>query len=707
VSETPSDPALDALVRNVPLPSNLADRVKAALVPTDEQLDASLKAVELPGQILDRLKEIPQDVALDEALADVPHPLMLAGALRKTSAAEHLRRGGRRLARWAAAACWFVALYASLVGCIALIIGGVYPRPVADEFELMAIYDGPLSVEGELAASALIQQRAPGSDQQIAGTAANTPQPVPVSLADIDLHHRPGPVAEWNSLVSAGLRPMDDVVLLRFGVLGSPNYTDDHLPDLAAPIPLRSSGLTPPMVRAFNRPFFVKHGIYPPVAPTVQELARLQVPLVAESDLLTRLERAAADKRTVGPSELAVEEFVAALDYHYVPAPHGRLAIRTAAGPAIFAPQGAGLLQIGVQAGGLATREQASTHLVLAIDLSHSMGRGGRLEMVRHGINKLLDQLTPADRLSLVIFNEQVIHHVELASRDDAPAIRRLLAELSPRGGTNLAAGLQQAASLAMLEAAGSSAQRLVLITDSTGDMPAATLDQVRQMLVVAREAGVQLDVLDVSDRTQVDSALADLATNMGGEARAVTSQRQMAWSLIETLAGQSPVVATEARLALQFNPRSVKAYRLVGHESSALASLKPAALEAELAVGESATTLVEIWFQPGEFDDVGFAELTWHDAQHREQRLRQRISRLQFAPTFDQAPLPLQMATIAAEIGHELRHTREALREVGLPPVASRGLADVLSAAQKTHPQLREREDFQRLLRVTQSLSK
>ena len=92
------------------------------------------------------------------------------------------------------------------------------------------------------------------------------------------------------------------------------------------------------------------------------------------------------------------------------------------------------------------------------------------------------------------------------------------------------------------------------------------------------------------------------------------------------------------AKIESDFNPKAVAAYRLIGHEANSLADLTPAAVEAELAAGESATAMVELWFQPAEIDDLGRAELSWHDAGGELRRVSQRISRLQFAPTFAEA---------------------------------------------------------------------
>jgi hypothetical protein len=150
-----------------------------------------------------------------------------------------------------------------------------------------------------------------------------------------------------------------------------------------------------------------------------------------------------------------------------------------------------------------------------------------------------------------------------------------------------------------------------------------------------------------------------------------------------------------------------VMSYRLIGHEANALAELAPATVQAELAAGEAATALFELQLTASDSDDVGTAELTWRDSSGKSQRVRQRISRLQFAPTFGQSALPLVQAAIAAEIGQELVGVRAALRELGQKPTNSRGLAGIFAAAGSAHEQVRQRPDFQRLLDLARQLER
>ncbi|MDX1946315.1 MAG: VWA domain-containing protein [Pirellulaceae bacterium] len=711
-----SDNSLDDQLRSVPVPAGLAERILALVAPSDDQLDARLRGIVMPESLGARLHDIPADLAVEEALTSLAPPLTLLPMLRLATPRQRLARVARQVARLALAALWFCSLSLALAGFAGSIVRSVY-QPPNDESEIAILYNGPLPLVAELAASPPVAMQVsldplpletPEGDASFTPNSAGLLAPPAIGEPDVAPLPAAGPVTQWTSLVAGGLRPMEDVVILRYGILGSPHSADDRMPDLEMPLLPRATGIAPPLVRGYDRGFFLKHRVFPPISPAANpQLAALAVPLVTESDVLARLGRAMAEGRALPAADLRTEDFLAAMDYRFAPAPAGKLALRTAAGPAPFGPAGTGLVQIGVQAGPLATRVQRGTHLVVALDLSHSMARGGRLEMVQQGLSRLVAQLGTDDRLSLVVFQEEIIHCIELASRADAPSLRQLVGSLAPRGGTNLAGGLQRGAALAMAaDLPLPTAKRLVLITDSPAEMPAETLAQVRDLLASAGEAGVRLDVLDLADHAEPDAVLVELAGQLAGHVLPVRTPRELSWALLEALAGTSPVIAAEARLTLRFNPKAVAAYRLIGHEASALAEITPAAVEAQFAAGEAATALVQLWFQPADVDDLGTAELTWHDAAGQLQTVRQRLSRLQFAPTFGEAAISLQQASLAAQVADELRGTPAALREIGVVSAAS-GLGEVLATAKQAHPQLRERAEFQRLLDLVRTMTR
>jgi Ca-activated chloride channel family protein len=719
VSDFPPDPSLDAELCDVPLPGGFALRLKRALAretgPSDEELDAALVSVAIPERVLLRLHEIPADAALDEELGGIDAPPALIHALRRPTWRHGVRYAGRRVWRMALAASWFMAISVALAATLASIVAGTYPQRADDDLGMVVIYDGPLTVAAETEQAEPVVAQAIEPEGEVFLTSREPPGSVlderPIErIAFADPTYappKPGPVGQWTSLVAAGLSPLDDAVLLRYGVLGAPQYADDRLPELIAPMAPAPAGIEPPPVRGYDRAFFLKHRVFPPLSPSASpKLSALDVPLVPGSDVLGRLERTLAEGRLPDAGEMRTESLLAAMDYLLADAPAGKLAIRTAAGPSLFGAPGTGLIFVGVQAGSFAERPQAATHLVLAIDLSHSMGSAGRLESVQAGVRRLVDQLTPRDRLSLVVFREEVVHVVEAATRDDAGNLGRLLDDLTPRGGTNLAAGIQHGVALAMSGAADQgAARRLVLVTDSRPFISDQTRRELDALLAAAAEARVRFDVLDVSERGQIDPLLTEWTARLSGDARQIDSSRQMTWSLLSALSGGEPVIARDARLKVRFNPANVAAYRLIGHEANALADLTPPAIEAEFAAGESAVGLVEVWLQ-GEGDDIGVAELTWNDpATGKSHRLRQRISRVQFAATLDEAPLPLVQAALAAQVGEVLRGAHDVLIKSGVRPAGRSGLAAVAETARAANPRLRGRPDVVRLLELVDDL--
>ncbi|MEX2026071.1 MAG: VWA domain-containing protein, partial [Pirellulaceae bacterium] len=389
----------------------------------------------------------------------------------------------------------------------------------------------------------------------------------------------------------------------------------------------------------YDRLFVVKHGVFPPVRPAAHPaLATIALPLRTQTASYQHVQSLLGQKRLPAASQVRTEDFLAAMEYDFPPASPGEVAIRTAAGPSVFGPAGTGLLQLAALAGPLPRDELDGGHLVLAIDMSQSMARGQRLNLVRHSIERLLARMGPHDRLSLVVFDEAVRYLVERASAADADDIRRMLSKLRPAGATDLAEGLQQAAAIAMTDEAGQTRpSRLVLITDSHVAMPPVTQSLVSAVLSIAEESGVQMDVFEVGDHPDADPVLADWARMMHGAVHQLESADDAGWMLVERLYGKSPVVGKSARLTLRLDPRAVAAYRLVGQEGNSLSSLRPAPLEVDLRSREVATALWEIWFQASDADDVGEVELVWRDPATGEPRLaRQRISRIQFAPTWE-----------------------------------------------------------------------
>ena len=714
--ELPDD-EIDALLRQVAVPEGFLSRLRSSFAVTENEVDAELTRVAVPQVFLSRLKEIPLDEWVDRSLTDVPVPFEIVWQARKPSPGDRVRRWTDQATTIALAAALFVAVGLALFSGTATLVGSAFPVPMEKVEPTFVAYNGPMEVESqpaeEEAPVIFTGSELPGEDRLKAGLQqAGVPPLGGSSIFDIDSpdigdEPSPGPVGLWQASVKQGMRPYDDVVRMKWGVMGYGSFTEDVPGELDSPrLPLAAGIETP--LRGVGRAFFLRYRTHPPVEPSAgPNFATAVVPLSTRVQSYLEAQKLASQNRRPDPRQIRVEDFLAAVNYRFPLPEPGTLGIRTAAGPSVFGPEGAALLQVGVQAGIQQRPTSQGTHLVLAIDLSSSMSRGSRLNEVRQGVSRLFDQLGPGDFLSLVLFQDEVVERVEKASAGDKEGLKRLLLSVEPHGGTDLAAGLQQAMTLLLSDSL-PQAKRLVLITDSRVIMPASTEQQVRSLLAEGEAVGAEMQILDVSDRSETDPALVEWAKVLGGGVRQAPDAGRIYWHLLEMLSGRSPVVASEAKLSVKFNPDCVAAWRLIGHDANSFAAVNPPSLDAQLKAGEAATGLFEIWFKPGESDEVGLAELTWKDPQRgTPHKVQQRISRLQFAPTTAEMPISLQQAALAAEAAEVLKGSRNSLRELGFVPGNQRGLAGVLTVGRTVHPRLAQRADFQAFLELVARLEK
>jgi Ca-activated chloride channel homolog len=104
--------------------------------------------------------------------------------------------------------------------------------------------------------------------------------------------------------------------------------------------------------------------------------------------------------------------------------------------------------------------------IIFVVDRSGSMG-DGRLELVKNTIGEMVGRLAPTDYLSIVSFDTEMEIHVPIRQVKDLnpQAVRRDLASLQPRGGTNIELGFAAGVMQAGLAPVGIES-RIVLLSD-------------------------------------------------------------------------------------------------------------------------------------------------------------------------------------------------------------------------------------------------
>ena len=192
--------------------------------------------------------------------------------------------------------------------------------------------------------------------------------------------------------------------------------------------------------------------------------------------------------------------------------------------------------------------ETQREHSVLVTDRSGSMGEiydGGMTKLqaaIRADLALIVEktQLDPHDEVGIVVFNHQaeVIHNLVPLHSHRASLIKAVQS-ISPDGGTDIRAGLEEAASLFDWSCDGV-VRRIVLLTDGHGGHPLSVAQDLKTKGVVIDVIGVGPNPREVDERL-----LKKVASVVQGELRYrfITDSRTLCRTY-QTLAGKTHVSA-------------------------------------------------------------------------------------------------------------------------------------------------------------------
>ncbi len=703
--EFTSDPWLDARLRNVPLPLGFLAKLQEIGTAETQQLDRALRDVPLPDGMFDRLRLIsrqPQHRVAWRPLAMAASLLLAVGLgmlgfvfksaqplARQTPGRTHrshevatLERDGSNHDR--------DGQFAS--------DNSSADRRSRDEIDaaleresLDAKFDGREFENWEDPAKIALDDLAPRSVLELgAGPAPAMPKVERRSLAQLQ---------------------RDDLL----GARGAA----DVLPDLDAVEVHVPRGLTPPLVAGYDLLFQLKHGLHPLVDPSAhKDLRTVQVPLVTSSGGYRRAWRWLKEGRLPAAGDLRTEEFLAAMDYGFPAVAEGKVAIRTAGGPAPLRDEGLSLLQVAVQAGALPHEAHGPTHLTIVLDTSAGMRRPDRWAAVQAALGRLRDPMGPADHVTLIGYSDQPELLVDSVGREEAGQLLSALQTSQPRRAANLAAGLNLACSVLPHPADETAPtetvkpneiakpsetvqveRRILVISSGRVDSDSQSAERTRSRLAELAKSGVSLQMLDLGRNdsagdNHANDALAAWTEAADGRLIRIADPSTLSWNLIEALIGRSPVVAAQTSLRVSFNPNVVAAYRLLGHERTTITGPSHAQTEVDLRAGESASGLFEVWLKPTGGNDVATVDVTWQMPGYGQmQRVKQSVSRGQFARSFSASAPSLQIAALAALSAETLRGSTFAPASRSLSRVVE--LAQQLSPALLVQPSVRELTDF------------
>lgn len=293
-----------------------------------------------------------------------------------------------------------------------------------------------------------------------------------------------------------------------------------------------------------------------------------------------------------------IEEMVNYFDYEYEqPKGSDPVNIVTEIGTTPWNPQHR-LVHIGLQAKTIPNQHLPASNLVFLIDVSGSMESPNKLPLLVSSLRLLTDNLREQDKVAIVVYAGNSGLVLPSTSGEDKQAIKDALNKLSAGGSTAGGAGINLAYKVATDNFIKGGNNRIILATDGDFNVGSSSDADMQTLIEEKRKSGVFLTVLGFGMGNYKDSKMEVLANKGNGNYAYIDNINEARKVLINEFGGTLFTVAKDVKLQIEFNPKKVQAYRLIGYENRLLNNedfnddQKDAG---EMGAGHTVTALYEI----------------------------------------------------------------------------------------------------------------
>lgn len=370
------------------------------------------------------------------------------------------------------------------------------------------------------------------------------------------------------------------------------------------------------------------------------------------------------------PAEaIRVEEFINAFRYGDPPAASSGpepLTLHVEGAPSPFAGgERYRLLRFHLQARTVDPADRLPAILTFVVDVSGSMEGEERLGLVKRALFLLIDQLRPTDQVGLVVYGSA--GRVLLPHTADHERLRAAVAALETEGATNAEEGLRLGYDLAAQARRAGSINRVILCSDGVANVGETGADSILARIGEEARRGIELTTVGFGMGNYNDVLMEKLADTGNGRYAYVDDLRAARRIFVDDLTGTLQTVAADAKAQVEFDPRLVERWRLLGYENRDIADeeFRDDRVDAgEVGAGQEVTALYEVKlkrrpsrrgvvatlrlrYRPVGADGPGAVVETTHVLRGRD-----------LAPSWEEASRGLRLAAVVAELAELLKQS-------------------------------------------------
>lgn len=256
------------------------------------------------------------------------------------------------------------------------------------------------------------------------------------------------------------------------------------------------------------------------------------------------------------------------------------------------------VLKIGLQGKNIPTNDLPASNLVFLVDVSGSMSEPNKLPLLKQSLKILVNELRNKDKVAIVVYAGAAGLVLAPTSGDEKKTIIDALENLNAGGSTAGGAGIELAYKIAAENFIKNGNNRVILATDGDFNVGSTSNSDMEKLIEEKRKSGVFLTCLGYGMGNYKDSKMETLADKGNGNYAYIDNIQEANRFLGKEFKGSMFAIAKDVKIQIEFNPKQVQAYRLIGYENRKLRpeDFKNDAIDAgELGSNHTVTALYEI----------------------------------------------------------------------------------------------------------------
>lgn len=227
------------------------------------------------------------------------------------------------------------------------------------------------------------------------------------------------------------------------------------------------------------------------------------------------------------------------------------------------------LVRIGLKSKDIDLNRRPKSNLVFLLDVSGSMNDANKLPLLKSSLRQMIEKFNDNDRVAIVVYAGA--SGLVLPSTSNQNEILKAIEKLESGGSTNGGEGIELAYKIAQENFIEGGTNRVILATDGDFNVGTTSEGDLVRMIEKKAQSKIFLTVLGFGSGNLKDSTMEKLANKGNGNYAYIDTLAEAKKALVEQMGGTLVTVAKDVKIQVEFNPKFVSAYRLIGYENRTL----------------------------------------------------------------------------------------------------------------------------------------